>query len=216
MKKLTTVTTLFVLVTFGSAGAWASQPSKFWVVPAVGIRTTTSFGIDSEETEYTRIRFSKGIAYGLSVGFQLSEYLSLEAGWSRHSPDVHGMIPTDGTPTYEMLFQASEDQLQANLMIWAGYKIGPVKPYFLAGLGLTKINPGGDITGVSRISWSLGTGFETPISDRFLIRVQGKFVPIYIKLTDELLTEWVGGFEASPSRNSMTQWELTAGLVVRF
>ncbi len=216
MKKLTTVITLLVLVPLCSAGVWASQPSKFWVVPSLGIRTSTSFGIGSEEVEYTRIRFANGITYGLSVGYKLSEYISVEAAWSRQNATVQGMIPGDETPTYDALFKAFEDQLQANLMIWAGYRIGPLKPYFLAGLGMTNINPRTGISSLNRFSWSLGTGFETIVGKRFGIRVQGKFVPTYINTTEEILFDWLGGFSATPARNTMTQWEFTAGLIVYF
>ncbi len=216
MMKRTTIIAILVLTTAGSTGAWASQPSKIWVVPALGMRTSTSFGIESEEVEYTRIHFDKGLTYGLSIGFRLTEYLSLEAKWSRQNVSVEGLIPGDDAPTYDPLFKAFEDQIQANLMIWAGYMIGPIKPYFVTGLGLTNINPRSGVTGVSRLSWSLGLGFESPIGKKLGIRVQGKFVPTYIKTTDEIINEWVGGFAASPSRDTITQWEFTAGLVVRF
>ncbi len=217
MKNTAMIVTLLVLLAFGSTGVWASQPSKFWVVPAMGVRTSTSFGITSEEVDYTRIRFANGVTYGLSVGFQLTEYISVEAMWSRQNATVQGMIPgDDAPPTYDTLFKAFEDQLHANLMIWAGYKIGPIKPYFLAGLGVTNLNPRTDIGSLNRFSWSLGMGFETVVSSRFGIRLQGKFVPTYINTTDEIISEWVGGFEASPSRNTMTQWEITAGLIVHF
>ena len=219
MRKTTTIIALLVLIAFGSTGAWASQPSKFWVVPAFGVRTSTSFGITSEEVEYTRIRFASGAAYGLSVGFQLTEYISLEAMWSRQSSTVQGMIPgeeVDDPPTYESLFKTFEDQLHANIMIWSGYMIGPIKPYFMAGLGLTNLNPRTNFESLNRFSWSLGMGFETMVSNRLGLRVQGKFSPIYINTTDEIISEWVGGFNASPARNTMTQWEFTAGLIVHF
>jgi hypothetical protein len=216
MKKHKKIIPFLLLVALCATGAWASQPSKFWVVPALGIRTSTSFGITSEEVEYTRIRFASGAAYGLSVGFQLSEYLSIEAMWSRQNASIQGMIPGEDVPSYEPLFKAFEDQLHANLIIWAGYKIGPVKPYFLAGAGLARLNPRTDYQNLSRFSWSVGMGFETRISGRFGLRIQGKFLPIYINTTDEIISEWVGGFEASPARNTMTHWEFKAGLIVHF
>ena len=217
MMKKTMISALLILLALGSTMARAEDGSKFWIVPAAGIRTSSYFGIESEEVDYSRIRFDSGFAYGLSAGYRLSEFLAVEALWSRLDTTVEGVATAgDPPPPNETLFDATEDQFHANLIVSAGYSIGAVKPYFLVGLGVTAVNPAGDAPGVTRFSWSLGMGFDTMFSKRIGARVQGKFVPTYINTTEQILFEWTGGYQATSVRNNITQWEVTAGLIYRF
>jgi len=218
MAKKTLISALLILLAVGTTVARAESVSKLWIVPAAGIRTSTSFGITStdEDLAYTRINFSGGFAFGLSVGYRLSEFLSVEAMWSRMNTTIQGVIPGDPAPMNEDLFKAFEDQFHANLMLSAGYSIGSIKPYFLLGAGLTSVNPRTGVAGVSRFSWGLGLGFDGMVSKRIGIRLQGKFTPTYINTTEQILSEWVGGFQATAARNNMSQWEITGGLIYRF
>jgi hypothetical protein len=216
MKKQIMTTALLLVLGLGTAAA--ATPPKFWIMPTVGIRSVGSFAIESEDLAYTTIRFSDGFAYGLSFGYRPSPAIAFEAMWSRHGTAVQGTAPGDDTTpaVEEALFDAFEDQLQANLLLSSGYTIGSVKPYFLFGLGLTSINPEGDTSGATRFSWSLGFGIEAMLKGRIGLRAQGKFVPTYINMTDEILFEWDGGYQATAMRNTMTQWEFQAGLFYRF
>lgn len=225
MMKKATLGALLVLFILGTSTAWAQEgstegtkgTSKFWVVPALGYRTSADFGIVSEDVDYSRIRFDSGFAYGLSFGYRLSEYLSVEAMWSHAGTTVQGVYSGDEPlPPNETLFGAAEDQIHANLILSAGYSIGAAKPYFLLGLGATLVNPEGDIASVSRFSWSLGTGFDYMFSKSLGFRAQAKFSPTYINTTEDILFEWTGGYQATPSRNNMTQWEFMGGLIFRF
>lgn len=220
MKKQIIIATMILVLGLGAAATAQDTTQKFWVMPTVGVRGSGSFTISSEELAYTSIHFSDGFAYGLSLGYRASPMIAFEAMWSRHSSNVEGRAPAsaDGTTpaVNEPLFKAMEDQFHANFLLSMGYLIGSVKPYFLFGLGLTNINPEGDIASVSRFSWGFGVGVEANLKDRFGLRVQGKFVPTYINTTEEILIEWDGGTQATPMRNNMTQWELQAGLFFRF
>lgn len=218
MKRKTLLAALLLLAGLGTAVAQDVRPSKFWVMPTVGFRGSGGITIQSEELDYTGLRFDSGFAYGLSFGYRASQDIAIEVMWSRHDAAVQATAPGDDeTPAVnDTLFGAFEDQLQANLLLSAGYAIGSVKPYFLFAFGLTSINPQTDVPGVTRFSWSLGVGFETMLKGRFGLRAQGKFVPTYINTTEQILYEWTGGYEAIPKRNTMTQWEFQTGLFFRF
>jgi hypothetical protein len=131
---------------------------------------------------------------------------------------MEGTAPGDDEtpPVTEALFNASEDHFLANLLLSTGYEIGPVSPYFLVGIGVTTIDPKAGLTGITHYSWSLGFGIEADFKGRFGLRAQGKFVPTYVNVTDEILQEWTGAAIATANRSTMTQWELQAGLFVRF
>jgi len=220
MKKQIMIAALLLVLGLGTAAAAEDTPPKFWIMPTIGVRGSGSFAISSEELAYTSIHFSDGFAYGLSFGYRASPVIAFEAMWSRHTSTVAGQAPAsaDGTvpAVNETLFKAYEDQLQAHLLLSTGYLIGSVRPYFLFGLGMTNINPQTDASSVARFAWSFGFGVEAKLKDRLGLRAQGKFVPTYINTTEEILLEWDGGYQATPMRNNMTQWEFQAGVFFRF
>jgi hypothetical protein len=220
MKKQLIIATMILAFGLGTVAAAGDAPPKFWIMPTAGVRSSGSFGISSEDLAYTSIHFSDGFSYGLSFGYRASPMIAFEAAWSRNTTNVAGQAPAsvDGTTpaVNETLFKASEDQFQANFLLGMGYLIGKVKPYFLFGLGMTTVNPEGNYSSVNRFAWSFGIGAEADFSERFGLRVQGKFVPTYINTTEEILLEWDGGYQATPMRNNITQWEFQAGLFFRF
>jgi len=220
MKKQLMIAAIIFALGVGTLAAADETPPKWWIMPTAGVRSSGSFGISSEELAYTSIHFSDGFAYGLSFGYRPSSMIGFEFSWNRNSSSVAGQAPAavDGsTPAVnEPLFTATEDQFQAHFLLGMGYLIGKVKPYFLFGLGMTTFNPEGNYSSVNRFAWSFGLGVEADFSKRFGLRVQGKFAPTYINTTEEILLEWDGGYQATPMRNNMTQWEFLGGLYFRF
>jgi hypothetical protein len=212
--KIAALLLIFGLGAVAETAAAGTSP-KFWVMPTAGIRSSGTFRIQSPDLPYTTVRLDDGFAYGLSFGYRFSPALALEAMWSRQKTGVQGTIPaTETTPAQDVpLFDAFEDQLQANLLLSTGYSFGAVEPYFLFGLGVTSINPQTEAQAVTHFSWSAGFGVQAQFGRLLGVRAQGKFVPTYVNTTDEI---WEGGLQVLGVRNQMTQWELQAGLVFRF
>ncbi len=215
MKKRMTIVTVLLVLGLARVAAAAEPASKFWVMPTLGIRSTGSFRIMSPDLAYTTVHFCDGVTYGLTFGYRLTQGLAVEAMWSSQKASVTGTIPGDEVnPSQEVaLFDVREDQFQAHLLLSSGYKIGPLDPYLLFGMGLTSFNPNADLAGKSRWAWSVGFGTQAMFGRRLGLRVQGKFVPTYISTADQI---WEGGTEVDDVRNQMVQWEFQAGLVFRF
>ena len=216
MKKTTTIAVLLVLLTLGATTAQAQENSKFWVMPQVGYRTTGSFAISGETVAFTTLKLEDGIAYGLTFGYRFHEAVAVEGTWSRSHSGMVGVFPADPATPDEKLFNVNEDQFQANLLVSTGYVIGKVKPYFLIGLGVTSVNPSGDISGATRLAWNMGLGFDGMVSKKIGLRGQVKLIPTHINNMEAILTEWDGGALTTSLRNTMTQWEFTLGLVYHF
>lgn len=213
MIKKTTITVLLVLLALGATTAQAQENSKFWVMPQAGYRTTGSFAMSSDPVTFTSLKMEAGFAYGLTVGYRFHEGVAVEATWSRSHSGMVGVFPTDAGLADEKLFNVDEDQFLADLLVSAGYVLGKVQPYFLIGLGLTSVNPSGDISGTTRMAWNMGLGFDGMISKRIGLRGQVKLIPTHINNMGAILTEWDGGSPAASLRNTLTQWEFTFGLV---
>jgi opacity protein-like surface antigen len=223
MKKQITVAVLLLALGLGTAAMaqdapTTENPKKFWIMPTIGYRSSGTFEVESTESPYTGFRIDSAFTYGLSFGYRLSPILAVEAMWSRANPSVYGTAPAVGeTPAVkDFLFNAAQDHLQANLMLSTGYTLGAVKPFFMAGLGMTSIQPEGDIPGFTRFSWSFGLGFDAMFTKSLGVRAQGKFSPTYINTIDAVLVEWPGGSQTTSLRNTMTQWEFQTGVFFTF
>lgn len=213
------------LLAFGLGTAALAQdtpqtenPKKFYVMPTIGYRSSGTVELQGTQALYSAFHIDSTVTYGLSFGYRLSSVLSVEAMWSRGNPSVFGTAPAvDETPAVnDFLFKAAQDHLQANFLLSTGYTMGVVKPFFLAGLGMTSINPEGDTTGFTRFSWSFGLGLDAMFSKSLGVRAEGKFSPTYINTIDAILVEWPGGEETTPLRNTMTQWVFQAGVFFVF
>jgi Outer membrane protein beta-barrel domain len=217
MQNRIKIAALLLILGLGAAteAAAAGTSPKFWVMPTVGVRSTGTFRIQSPDLPYTTIQLGDGFTYGLSFGYRFSPALALEATWSRQKTGVQGTIPaSETTPAVDVpLFDALEDQLQANLLLSPGYKFGSIDPYFLLGLGVTSLNPQTDVQSVTHFSWSAGFGVQAQFGRLLGLRAQGKFTPTYVNTTDVI---WEGGMQVLGVRNQMTQWEFQAGLVFHF
>jgi hypothetical protein len=225
MKKQILIAALLLALGLGTAAAQTPAPQtdtpktdtppKFWVMATAGTRGGGSFKIQSEELAYNTIQLSNGFAYGLSFGYRVTPSLAFEAMWSRLNTSVSGTASGE-PPVDETLFDASEDQFHANLLLSTGYMIGSTRPYFLLGVGVTSINPQAEASTITHFSWGLGFGIEAMLKGQLGLRAQGKFTPTYVNTTDEIMQEWNGGAETTAIRNTMTQWEFQAGLFFRF
>lgn len=212
MKKKTTIAVLLVLLALG-ATAQAQENSKFWIMPTVGYRTTGSFAISSEDVAYTNLKVEDALAYGLTLGYRFHEAVAVEFSWSRSHSAMMGIYPPVADQANDNLFEVNEDQFQANLLLSAGYLIGKIRPYFLIGMGLTSVNPSGDVSGITRLAWDVGMGLEGMISKKIGLKGQVKLVPTHVSNMETILMEWDGGYQAATTRNMITQWEFTPGLV---
>jgi len=194
------------------------NPKRLYIMPTIGYRTSGTFEVESTDSPYTGYRIDAAFTYGLSFGYHLSPILAVEAMWSRADPSIYGTAPAvDETPAVkDFLFKAAQDHLQANLLLSTGYTLGAVKPFFVAGLGMTSLNPEGDTTGFTRFSWSFGLGFDAMFSKSLGVRAEGKFSPTYINTIDAVLVEWPGGSQTTSLRNTMTQWVFQAGVFYAF
>jgi opacity protein-like surface antigen len=219
MKNKTTVAVIVFLLALGATVARAQEKvpenSRVSIMALGGYRSSGEFQITSEDVAYSTLRMKGGLAYGLAVGYRLMEVLSVEATWIRSGSSLEGVFPVAEALPNVKLFSLSEDQFHANILLSAGYSIGKVDPYFLLGLGLTSINPSGDVPGASRFSWNLGAGFKAMISKKIGLRGQAELVPTYISNIDTILNEWVGGVQTVSLRNTMVQWQFTVGLFFR-
>jgi hypothetical protein len=192
MKKVTLLMVVGLLA-LGATSAWA-QGGRFVISPTVGYRTTGDFGLRPETeviTDYSGIKFQDGLAYGLSLGYRLSPYITMEAGWTRSVTMAQAIPYYVGLPNVD-LFDVAEDVIHANFLFYFGEN-ALMHPFFVTGLGVTLAD--GKAEGVGAIS-----RFTTYVNDQMAWWYDW----------------WWGGYYLVPVSQYMGQWEFTAALVYRF
>ncbi len=217
MKKVALLMIVGVLA-LGATSVWA-QGGRFVISPTVGYRTSGDFGLRPETeviTDYAGIKFQDGLAYGLSLGYRLSPYVTMEAGWTRSVTMAQAIPYYVGQPNVD-LFDVASDVIHANFLFYFGEN-QLMHPFFITGLGVTLADGKAEGVGaISRYSWNLGMGFEKMFNEKVGLRVTAKWFTTYIN--DQMAwwyDWWWGGYYLVPVSQYMGQWEFTAALVYRF
>ena len=202
---------IFALVALMST---MSLAQKFEITPFGGYRTSGSFELAPNVLNYSNLKITDGFAFGLSLGYRVSEALTLEAMWSRTSSSL--LAEGQGADSGD-LFDLHLDQFHFNFLFFVGQRRAAVQPYILLGLGATYFNPKtSEANGETRFSGSLGGGFIAMFSQMAGIRLQAKWAPTYINTTSGLFVGWWGQPWIIPVNNYMSQGEFTGGIVFRF
>lgn len=221
MRKATLLA-LVGLLLLGASSAWA-QGGRLIIQPMAGYRTSGDFGLRPETdivTDVSGIKISDGFAYGLSLGYRLSPYVTMEASWLRTTGMTQAISYYVGQPNID-LFNTSEDVIHANFLFYFGEN-PMVQPFFVTGLGVTLANGQAtedfpNVGSVSRFSWNLGLGVEKMFNEKMGFRAQAKWFTTYIN--DQMAwwyDWWWGGYYLVPVSQYMGQWEFTGGLIFRF
>ena len=158
------------------------------------------------------------VAYGLRLGFNISNNFALEASYLQSDPDLSlegsGAIGSPSRKIGKMEMRLYEMNF---LVPWGS---GKVRPYFVMGAGVNTFKPG--IEGYpsstdSRFTRNLGFGVKTYVSPNFGFRFEGKFRSTYVNSGDDYweCDDWCDGYYYGDS-----QWylsgEATAGVVIAF
>lgn len=210
MKKILLFTLVFVFV-LGTFNTFAQRRAAIEITPFAGYRLGGAF--DVEGFDYANFDFKDGFTYGVSLGFSFHENFQVEAMWSREDSTLRGRVI--GAPRQE-LFDIFVDQYHLNFLYVYGDSSMRMRPFFLAGLGVTYFNPKPDIAGETRFSFAFGGGIKLYMSERFGLRLQGKWLPTYINNKSDVFYDYWYGYFVVPIAQYMNQWEFTGGIIIRF
>jgi opacity protein-like surface antigen len=210
MKSVKLIVLVLVL-SLVSTAAWAQ---RFEITPFAGYRTSGRFDLAANVLDYGNLKINDGFAYGLSLGFRVNEFVTVEGMWSHTSTRFEAEL---GELDPISLFDISQDQFHLNFLFFLDKDVAMVRPYVLLGLGWTSFNPKPDKANTeTRFSWGMGGGFVAMFSDMVGLRLQAKWIPTYVNTTSALFIDYWGYPWIVPVDNYMSQWEFTGGLVFRF
>jgi len=175
---------------------------EFEITPFVGYQ----FGGDVDvyfEGQRTNVGVNDSENWGLMVNIELSPVTQLELLYSTQDTqaDARRYGETRGLKI---------DYWQIGML----YSFNPyeqVNPFVVFGIGATNLGVDG-LSSNTRFSGNIGGGAKFLLSDRFAIRLEGRFYSTYINST----TTYCDPIFCYGYNNNLYQFDVTAGLVFRF
>ncbi len=113
-----------------------------------------------------RVSLADHGAFALAADLRADEGTQYELFYSREATDLHGSLSVPSTDvTVEYLHIGGTVLLNDDVKI---------EPYVVGGLGVTRFTPGEQGNTDTRFSASLGLGLRWPVSQHFLVRLEGR------------------------------------------
>ena len=189
-----------------------ASAQMFEITPFAGYRFGGSFDVSS--SGFSEVSVEPCLAYGITVGYIFDETYVLEIMWNRQDTELKG---SEGTLTQGVhLFDATFDQYQFNGLIHFREQEDWFRPFVLIGLGLSHLNPRGDLSGSVNFSFGLGGGMKFYLGKHLGIRLQGRYAPTYLSSFTTVYCSLPGACAVATSGNFIHQGEITGGVFVRF
>ncbi len=204
--------TLVVLLCAGSA----LGQGRIEIQPFVGYRFGGTVPVTSEAgsaLDINKIQFKSGLAYGLTVGTDLTEMLGAEFLWNRQQTQAVGKL--NGGGEFPQRIDANLDQYQGNLLIHLAERDRSLRPYVLVGLGATRGS--GAESSITKFSWAIGGGLKYFFTENMGVRMQMRYAPTYLYSTaGGVWCNWWGVCWVVPNNKFLNQGDATAGWTFRF
>jgi hypothetical protein len=196
--------------TLGTAAASAAD--KFELTPMVGVRGGGSFtALESRQT----LDLDPGLAYGLTLNYDLRPTGQLEFTWTRQETELESNNPPRDI---EFPLDLTIDHFQfGGLYHWGDRK---VRPFIRMTLGASWFEPeDARFDGELFFSGSFGGGYKLPLSARVMLRLEGRSYGVLVGSGGGLFCSSAGsgalcGLSAEGS--VILQLEGLAGLTFRF
>jgi opacity protein-like surface antigen len=193
----------------GSSELWAGEIE---ISPFVGYRF--GGGFDVNDLELAKIDLKSGVCFGATAGYIFKERFQVEFMWNRQKTQLEGELLESGNKV--PLADANLDQYQGEFLYHFGQETDPLRPFLLAGVGASHLDPEGGFNGFTKVSYGVGGGIKYFFTKKFGLRLQGRYTPTYISSEDnQVICDQFGCFIGT-DRKYINQAELTAGTFFRF
>jgi opacity protein-like surface antigen len=189
------LTTLLLLPSAASAGGFELTPFMGY---QFGGDVTTFY-----EGSYHDVSISSSENFGLMVNIDLGDMVQLE--FLYNTQDTRAKANR-----FEDTLGLTIDYWQVS-MLWGFNPYEQFNPYFVVGLGATSLRPDG-FSSETKFSGNIGGGVKIRFSDAIGLRFEGRLYGTYINSG----TAYCDPFWCYGYTNSLYQFDVSAGLIIRF
>lgn len=196
-----------------ATSAAPTDVAKVEIQPFIGYRWGGGFDIDDPEAPQFDI--ASGDSYGLTVGWVTGPTSQIDFLYSHQGTDleVDGSIPGYGDSLSG--FDINNFQLEGSYM--GGTPEDKFRGFGSFGLGATQFSaPSGFSGSRTQFALSIGGGAKVYLSKTVGLRFQGRWTPTFFNSNETVFCNSGSGCFATTSGDYVSQFELTAGLILRF
>ncbi len=185
---------------------------SFEVTPFVGYRIGGTFEDDNSDAEF---ELDDSSSFGLVMNLRAEDNTQWELVYSHQNTDLDSSgLLTPSDPVLSM----DVDYLQlGGTYLWEG---DLARPFMVATMGLAHFDPDdSDFNSETYFSFSIGGGWKVFPTQRFGLRLEGRFYGSLIESDSSIFCESISGSSRcliSTSGTVLWQWEMMAGAVFRF
>lgn len=193
---------LAAVLVLAASPAWAQQRTEAAFLAGY----TTAGGIENKALGIDDLAIDGGFTWGLQGGHFLTPHWGVEISWLRHESAL--AFTAAGDPV--TLFDVDASQFHGSVAYQFGAEGSRVRPFLVAGLGMTTFNST-DLDADTKLSFSLGAGLKWFPWDRFGVRLQGRYDPVFL---GDASSDFCDPFGFCQSW--LHQLDVLGGVVVRF
>jgi hypothetical protein len=204
---------VWIFSTAASAGAQALEIQGLEVTPFIGGRFGGSFDVQPEGGAETRATLKDSVSFGVSAGFRFDDFSVIEFRWMRATSGLQ--LDTGGNPLTASSVDATMNQFHGDFTReFPLDEVNALRPYLMASVGATHL--GSENSGFTRFSFGLATGLKVSVSSKLGVRVEARWLPIWVQPEVRSFACGFGGCIAVLSGRVTQQFEVSAGPVFRF
>ena len=209
---------LAVASAFSSAAPARAQSVEIQgleVTPFIGGRFGGTFDVQPDGAVETRASLGDSVSYGVSAGVRFDDFSLIEFRWTRASSVLRLEGGVNVNPLATPIADVTLNQFHGDFTReFAIDEVTAIRPFVMASVGATHL--GTSSNGFTRFSFGLGTGLKMAINSKLGIRLEARWLPIWVQPEVSAFACGFGGCVAVLSGRLTQQFEVTAGPVFRF
>lgn len=188
----------------------AESPPRFEVTPFAGYRVGGTFSDNDTDVE---IELDQGGGFGISLNVLAQANTQYEVSFSHQDTSFDVGSPAPATSNLDV----AVDYLQfGGTYLWDGRL---ARPYLVATVGLARLDPDdAALDAETYFAFSIGGGWKLWPTERFGLRLEGRFYGSFVDSDTKLFCVSSGGATCliRSDGDLLWQWEMNAGASWRF
>lgn len=191
--------------------------------------------LDIGDTEPRSTELRSGQKFGLSVTFDVSDYIGVEGSFSLGSSDLR-VVELDEIPLLEKDFEIDQQQVYGNVLVYFQKRDKKFRPYVTGGIGVTTYSPTDlakalaadvvldegfiddevNIFSESKFGYNFGGGVEAKFAKHFGVRIDFRDTITDIPVFGVPLVEPAIGGDFYPVSGTIQNLVFSVGAVIFF
>lgn len=201
------IAALALAAVLASPAETLARGERVEVIPFGGARAGGSF---RDRLSQDELDIDASAAWGVAVDIAWEANTELELLYSRQSTGLRRSAAT-GSPPLDLDIEYY--QLGGTYLF---DRQGPLRPYFAATIGATRLAPDGDFDPEMRFSFSAGGGAKLPLTRRLGLRFDGRAYVTFIDSDSTVFCNIPGTCDIAFRGDTLVQWEASLGLILAF